>query len=176
MGCYVSYDRNRFYYIAHHGILGQKWGVRRFQNADRTWTAAGKERYGNNGKDDQKPRAQKYRNADGTLTSDGRKKYGKDLKKFDKRTSSYEKRKKKYDRANARFEKRAKRIAVTDTGVELKRRAGLKLARRYRSYSRSGERLYRTYSKMVNRYGVDSLSKNQIALGEEIAATLLKKK
>ena len=32
--------------LSHHGILGQKWGVRRFQNADRTWTAAGKERYG----------------------------------------------------------------------------------------------------------------------------------
>lgn len=32
--------------LYHYGIVGQKWGVRRFQNADRTWTAAGKERYG----------------------------------------------------------------------------------------------------------------------------------
>lgn len=32
--------------LAHHGIKGQKWGVRRFQNADRTWTAEGKIRYG----------------------------------------------------------------------------------------------------------------------------------
>lgn len=32
-------------YLAHHGILGQKWGVRRFQNEDGTLTAAGKERY-----------------------------------------------------------------------------------------------------------------------------------
>ena len=32
--------------LQHHGILGQKWGVRRFQNADGTWTEAGKERYG----------------------------------------------------------------------------------------------------------------------------------
>lgn len=29
-------------YLAHHGIKGQKWGVRRFQNEDGTWTAAGK--------------------------------------------------------------------------------------------------------------------------------------
>lgn len=42
------------YYIAgfpvsdelyHHGILGQKWGVRRYQNEDGTLTEAGKSRY-----------------------------------------------------------------------------------------------------------------------------------
>lgn len=30
--------------LAHHGILGQKWGVRRFQNKDGTLTAEGKRR------------------------------------------------------------------------------------------------------------------------------------
>jgi len=33
-------------YLAHHGILGQKWGVRRFQNRDGTLTAEGRARYG----------------------------------------------------------------------------------------------------------------------------------
>ena len=32
-------------FIAHHGIKGQKWGVRRFQNEDGSLTKAGKERY-----------------------------------------------------------------------------------------------------------------------------------
>ena len=32
--------------LSHHGIRGQKWGVRRFQNANGTYTAAGKKRYG----------------------------------------------------------------------------------------------------------------------------------
>lgn len=30
--------------MQHHGIKGQKWGVRRFQNADGSLTAAGKQR------------------------------------------------------------------------------------------------------------------------------------
>lgn len=32
-------------YLAHHGIIGQKWGVRRFQNPDGSLTAAGKKKY-----------------------------------------------------------------------------------------------------------------------------------
>ena len=32
--------------LRHHGIKGQKWGVRRFQNADGSLTAAGRKRYG----------------------------------------------------------------------------------------------------------------------------------
>lgn len=31
-------------YLIHYGIQGQKWGVRRFQNEDGTWTADGLER------------------------------------------------------------------------------------------------------------------------------------
>lgn len=45
----------KIYYVAglpysdelyHHGIKGQKWGVRRYQNADGTYTMLGKVRYG----------------------------------------------------------------------------------------------------------------------------------
>ena len=32
-------------YIAHHGVKGQKWGVRRYQNSDGSYTNAGKLRY-----------------------------------------------------------------------------------------------------------------------------------
>lgn len=38
-------------YLAHYGILGQKWGRRRYQNPDGTLTPLGRERlYGENGK------------------------------------------------------------------------------------------------------------------------------
>lgn len=32
-------------YFQHHGIVGMKWGVRRYQNSDGTLTPAGKKRY-----------------------------------------------------------------------------------------------------------------------------------
>ena len=31
-------------YLVHHGIIGQKWGVRRYQNTDGSYTSAGKNR------------------------------------------------------------------------------------------------------------------------------------
>ena len=32
-------------YLVHHGVQGQKWGVRRYQNANGSLTSAGKKRY-----------------------------------------------------------------------------------------------------------------------------------
>lgn len=32
--------------LVHHGVLGQKWGIRRYQNKDGSLTSLGKERYG----------------------------------------------------------------------------------------------------------------------------------
>lgn len=37
------YDPNVLY---HHGVLGQKWGVRHYQNKDGSYNSAGKKRYG----------------------------------------------------------------------------------------------------------------------------------
>lgn len=57
--------------LYHHGIKGQKWGVRRFQNKDGTLTSAGKQRYSHN--------------SDGRLTDKGQKKFDQDRWKQERR-------------------------------------------------------------------------------------------
>jgi hypothetical protein len=42
---YIAMDDDGKAFIAHHGIKGQKWGVRRFQDSNGELTAAGRARY-----------------------------------------------------------------------------------------------------------------------------------
>lgn len=39
-------DYLEIYSLYHHGVKGQKWGIRRYQNDDGSLTAEGKKRYG----------------------------------------------------------------------------------------------------------------------------------
>lgn len=89
--------------LYHHGILGQKWGVRRFQNKDGSRTPAGKKRYS------------KYSDDNGQLTSKGKRRYKK-LSKLQLKNEKWEKRrlsnklkaeKKFYNATRARFFKKS---------------------------------------------------------------------
>lgn len=82
MSYYVVHDE-----LYHHGILGQKWGVRRYQNSDGSLTAQGKKRYGGNS----------YKE----LTPEGKKKYKTDVAITRKLRRS----KKNYEYANEKAEK-----------------------------------------------------------------------
>ncbi|MBR6287819.1 MAG: hypothetical protein IKR19_00570 [Acholeplasmatales bacterium] len=55
--------------LYHHGIKGQKWGIRRFQNEDGSLTAEGKKRY----------QVNQY---DGSMSKEGKKLYKQDLKQY----------------------------------------------------------------------------------------------
>ena len=56
-------------YLEHHGVLGQKWGIRRYQNTDGSLTSAGKIHYGSQNK------------SKGQSTFDKAKQFAKDHKK-----------------------------------------------------------------------------------------------
>ena len=51
-----NYNYDELY---HHGIKGQRWGVRRFQNEDGSLTPAGEKRYGVDGDGDNTPKVKK---------------------------------------------------------------------------------------------------------------------
>lgn len=80
---YLIYAPNE---LAHYGILGQKWGIRRFQNPDGTLTEAGKKRYGtveNLEAGKTKKQAEKYEEAKKKAINSGKteevQKFSKDL-------------------------------------------------------------------------------------------------
>lgn len=65
--------------LEHHGILGQKWGVRRYVNEDGTLTAEGRKKYGSGQKMNKKVWKQQIANAQHTQV--GYKVHGKTIQK-----------------------------------------------------------------------------------------------
>ena len=57
--------------LFHHGIKGQKWGIRRYQNADGSLTEAGKQRYGVESVSDIKPNSKVEKLYQKDITSSG---------------------------------------------------------------------------------------------------------
>lgn len=107
--------------LMHYGILGMKWGVRRYQNPDGTWTAEGKRRY----KDDAKADAVRMKEAVNKANTIGRAMYETDyelnrkIKKGRGNTEDLEKASKALHEQYDYLEKEAR-----DMSAEMKRKYG----------------------------------------------------
>lgn len=120
--------------LYHHGVRGQKWGVRRYQNKDGSLTYAGKkralkmqDRYTNFTED------KKYRKKDGSYTYAGRKKAlkmkekyseltGKDLKKYPPvKKENAEKKKSMFDMTDDELRSKLNRLRMEKEYIDLNR-------------------------------------------------------
>lgn len=133
-------------YLEHHGILGQKWGVRRYQNPD------------------------------GTLTEVGKKHYSESSKKFSKLERDFNRKSYRLHRRQEKAQKVLARPTLSDISWTAKRRQGTKLSKAYRSYIKSGKKFMKNYEGMKKKYGINNLSSYQIEKGKAYVEQYLKAK
>lgn len=109
--------------LQHHGILGQKWGIRRYQNFDGSYTRAGVKRYQKNkevyesAKSDYKTKKEDYKSGKATKSerNDAKRAY-----KFAKKETNKSYKKLKYDKLadqGKELYSKGKRILVNENRV-----------------------------------------------------------
>lgn len=134
----MTYEQN---YLAHYGVPGQKWGVRRYQYENGTLTAAGKERYGKADQD-----------AKGVSKSKGSKPESKTWKPSDASNLSDE----ELNRRNSRLQREQQYRQMTENSTKREIKSTLKEAAKKifigTAVSLAAVAMKNNYSKIVDTF------------------------
>lgn len=150
-------------YLVHHGILGQKWGIRRFQNPDGSLTSAGKRRY-EIGSDDVKKRAKGIRkelNDYEMATARNRQGYENSVAKNDRQQRIINKFNEKIDKTE-KDSRREKLTERRDKFVQTKKQLTEKEVKMYKSRVDKGQKHIDSLIKQATKEGYKVTSKDYL--------------
>lgn len=136
-------DNNYTDSLQHYGILGMKWGIRRFQNDDGSLTAEGRKRY-EHSTDEVMAEKQKAYETGKAATVTG---------------YAAQKAQKRADRANARLEKaeesgNARKVEKAKAKADLHNKVAEQLWKDYEDYAKKGEE---HVAKLISEYGEENV-------------------